>query len=271
MEDKMSNLFRYKFSLLFTILITFLILSCDKDDNNPTGPDTSSDSFLYVHFLGDSTKVLYENLPKIDADGEEAIQLSSFVDTTLISMYTAKSGDKFDRRVLFGYRCVGGDGFYAGIKGYSDISWAALGVGHIMTASRNVIFPDDKIDLPGAYNVKETRHIYIYRKFDVDSLGTTNLVELQDIESSKTTIENHDGDQEAALPLAAFIEQVVVNPSDYTYNLRSVDDYGPDALTWAQLQTGYWLLESEKTIFTDTFLEGGKYKLKELDKIVVCQ
>jgi len=52
------------------------------------------------------------------------------------------------------------------------------------------------------------------------------------------------------------------------YNVRSVDDYGPSTeLTWTQLGTGYWLLESRKTIFTDGSLAGGAYKVKFLAKI----
>jgi hypothetical protein len=132
------------------------------------------------------------------------------------------------------------------------------------------IFPDDLIDLPGAYNVRDVRNIYVHRKFDIETPDTVSFVELKDITSVEVT--NHDGEPEDALPLRDFVEVLVTNPGDFQYNMRTLDDFGPDEdMTWAQFQTGYWLLESQKTIFTDTSLVGGRYKLQVLEKILVNQ
>ena len=50
-----------------------------------------------------------------------------------------------------------------------------------------------------------------------------------------------------------------------------IDDFSTPAVSWAQLQTGYWLLHTERTIFTATELNQGKYKVRALEGIVVQQ
>ena len=55
-------------------------------------------------------------------------------------------------------------------------------------------------------------------------------------------------------------------------NLVAIDGYTqPAPLTYAQLQQGYWLLESGKTIFTPEDLQSGKYKIRDLKSIEVVQ
>jgi hypothetical protein len=239
---------------------------CDKD--NPSSPKPDQENYLWIHFKSDSTKIEFEALPKIDADGEEAIQLSSFIDTTLIPPFRDKNGNPYEARKLYSYQIAGDDGFSASVKGYSNNTWEHLTLGHILTSTMQVVFPDDKIDLAGAYNVKSSRHIYIHRKFDVITPDTTTFVELRKLTS--TSVTNLNGQMENALLLKDFITALVATPDNQQYNLRTLDDFGPSTdLTWAQFQTGYWLLTSEITMFTDPALNTGKYKLKVLEKILV--
>jgi hypothetical protein len=255
---------------LFAVLCSVVILGCSKDNNNVSGPSTSNAS-IWIHLNGDSIEIFFSALPKIDADGEEAIQLSEFVDTTLIPMFEDRDGIFYDARPLYAYQIVGADGFSAsGNQGYLDNTWDHMMLGYIVVSTGRAIFPDDLIDLPGAYNVRDVRNIYVHRKFDIETPDTVSFVELKDITSVEVT--NHDGEPEDALPLRDFVEVLVTNPGDFQYNMRTLDDFGPDEdMTWAQFQTGYWLLESQKTIFTDTSLVGGRYKLQVLEKILVNQ
>ena len=253
--------------MLFSVFCLAFMLGCSKDDNNPSG-FTPTDASLWIHMDGDSVEILFSVLPKIDVDGEEAIQLSEFIETTLIPAFD--DGDTlWDARSLYAYQIMGADGFSAsGSRGYLDNRWEELALGHIVLSTGRAIFPDELIDLAGAYNVSDVASIYVYRKFDVDAPDTLSFVEFKDVISVEVT--NHDGEPEHALPLKNFIDTLVATPGDFQYNIRSLDDYGPDEeMTWAQFQTGYWLLTSQRTIFTDTSLAGGSYKLKVLKKIIV--
>ncbi len=248
-------------------LSTILLIGCSKESKNPIEP-VQEVSYLWIHFANDSTKIEFDNLPKIDADGEEAIQLSSFIDTTIIPIFRDKDNNPYDARVLYAYKIVGDDGFSASKKGYPDNIWDHLKLGHILTQTRQVVFPDDKIDLAGAYNVKQARHIYIFQKFDVDTPDTTAFVELQNLTS--VTVTNPDGIIEKAIQLKDFILIFIATPEIYHYNMLTLDNFGPTSdMTWDQFQTGYWLLTSQKTMFTGPDLDSGRYKLKVLEKILV--
>jgi len=257
---------------LFASLMAFLAFvvpgGCSKEDN-PVKSNLPSEAYLWVHFESDSEKVEFEALPKIDASGVEAIQLSEFVDTTLIPLYRDKNDTVYDSRTLFAYQIVADDGYSAsGTKGYSDNIWSHMQLGHILTTTRQVVYPDDKIDLAGAYNVKDARHIYIHRKLNLEKPDSTMFVELRSIATAQIT--NFDGNLENAIPLKDVVLSFVDSPQNYSYNLRTLDDFGPTtSMTWDQFQTGYWLLTSEKTRFTDTSLVGGAYKLRVLESIQI--
>lgn len=255
----------YRTSILFLIIL-LIISGCSKEDNTLVIPD-DSDKYFWVHLNNDSLQILFNNLPKFSADGEEAIQLSSLIDTSLIHPFI-NDNISYDSRSLYSYQIVGDDGFSAsGSKGYSNNIWEHFLLGHLLTSSRQVVFPDNKIDLAGAYDVKYARHIYIYRKFVLDFIDSTYFVELNNITSVLVT--NPDSTVEEAIPLKDVVTNLINNPDDYQYNIVSLDNFGPtDDMTWEQLQTGYWLLSSEKTMFTDTTLVGGRYKLNVLEKII---
>jgi hypothetical protein len=258
--------------LLFGLLLFIFAAGCSKEDdeNNPvTSPAT--DGFLWIHLSNDSTKIPFAGLPKIDADGMEAIVLSKFVDTTLVPKFKDKGGTLHDARVLYGYEIVADDGYSpSSVKGYPDNIWEHLTLGHILTATRRVVFPYDQIDLPSAYNVKEARSIFLHRKFDIETPDTAVFIELKDI--AAVQVKNPDSVLEDAIPLKDFVLLLVSNPDDYSYNIVSLDNFGPETdMTWTQFQTGYWLLTSQKTMFTNTALVGGRYKLKMLNRILVNQ
>lgn len=254
--------------LFFFIIQLLLISGCSKEDSNPLVPD-DSDKYFLMYFDNDSVKISFSELPKFSINGEEAIQLNHFVDTTLVHPFIDKNDLSHDTRALYSYQIAGEDGFSAYTnRGYPNNIWGHLLLGHVIVSNRQVIFPADKIDLPGAYNVKTARHIYIHRKFDLEFTDSVNIVELRNI--TPVQVINQDGLPEQAVPLKDVVMSQINNPGSYDYNIRSLDNFGPTTdMSWEQFQTGYWLLSSEKTMFTDTTLVGGSYKLKVLDKILL--
>jgi hypothetical protein len=256
----------FRLFVIFSLLL--LIAGCSKEESNPVTPD-DSDKYFMVYFNSDSVKVAFKNLPKFDADGEEAIQLNYFIDTSLIHSFVDKNGLSHDTRTLYSYQIVGDDGFSAsGNRGYPNNIWEHFFLGHVITASRQVVFPDNKIDLPGAYNIKFARQVFIHRKFDLDFTDSIHFVELRKI--SPVQVINPQGLPEQAVSLKDVVVSIVTNPETYNYNMLAVDNFGPTSdMTWNQFQTGYWLLDSQVTMFTDTTLVGGRYKLKVLEKILV--
>ena len=255
---------------IVSILLIACVLAfngCSKDDDVVAGPSGNGASMMVYH-EGDSTAVLFDDLPSFQVDDLEAISLSSFVDTFLVPPYWDEDV-MFDLRELYGYRIQGQDGFSASIKGYTDNTWDHMELGYLFTASRQVVFPDDVIDLAGAYNVKDAARILILRKIDVVYSDTTAMRELADFQPVQ--VDNHDGLPEDAVPLSDLVETAIVaDPSTKTYNIVALDGFGPaTTMTWTQFQTGYWLLESKRTIFTDPSLEGGAYKLRILDRVLV--
>lgn len=256
--------------LLLPLILFILVSGCSKDDDNPVSPPPSEGS-LWINIGGDSTEISFGDLPKIDVDGAEAIQLSEFIDTTLIPMFEDRDDSLYDARPLYAYQIISGeDGFSAsGSKGYPDNTWEHMTQGYIVTSTKRAMFPEE-LGLESAYNVRNVANIFVHRKFDVETPDSTSFVELKNVASVQVT--NPDSVLEDALPLKDFVLPALSTPENYQYNMRSLDNFGPDEdMTWEELQTGYWLINTERTIFTDPDLTGGSYKLKVLQKIVVNQ
>jgi hypothetical protein len=250
-----------------TLLAVVLAGSVACSDQSPTGPNTD-DAFLMVYFEGDSTRVELADLLWFDVDGQTAVSLEALVDTAMIPMYEDKDEILYDARALYGYRIVGEDGFSASQRGYLDNTWEQMTLGYILTGTRNVIFPKTAIDLPGAYNVKATRRVYVERKFDVVAADTTAFYRLADM--PVVQVENFEAELEDAIALSAFVSALVADPAAHTYHITAIDGYGTaDAMSWAQLQTGYWLLESQRTLFTEPTFTSGRYRLRMLERINV--
>jgi hypothetical protein len=138
-----------------------------------------------------------------------------------------------------------------------------------MLRSRNLLFPKAVIDLPGAYNIKDANKLYLRRKIDVVFPDSTVFVEIGTL--PVTTVVNPQGGSESAVTFEALIRTVLPDPDGYSYTLRAIDGAGPDALTWEQLRGGYWLLESERSMFTDPGLSSGRYRLSAVDRIIVSR
>jgi hypothetical protein len=261
-----SRAFRPRGALALLALGLAMILACC-GDNSPT--DTGAEGqHVLVYLEGDSIRVRLADLPSFVVDGQTAVQLDGLVSTTMVPIYEDKDGNLHDARVLHSYRIVGDDGFSASHKDYPDNIWEHMRIGYMLTTTRNVIFPKTAIDLPGAYNVKAARRVYVERKIDVVAADTMAFYKLADMPIVR--VENLDGQVENAVALSGFVALLVGNPAAHSYHITAIDGYGTTtAMSWAQLQTGYWLLESERTIFTDSALQSGRYRLRLLETIGV--
>lgn len=265
------------------MLVSTLFIACT-DDEDPASPTTYES--IFVHWMNDSVSVSFEDLATVDLNGEKVIGLQSFITDAIVPQDTDStfytSVDEYEARQLYSYHIIGEDGFSAsGVKGYPNNTWYELSKGYINFESRDVSFPDDpavEFDIAGAYNVKATSHIAIKRKLDV--VCNDSIEYFYDLDTMPTVIiPNHDGVNEEAIALSNFLTKAaddslqinVINDTNLPnmmFNIRSADEYGPSTeMTWAQLQTGYWLTKSLKTIFTDPALIGGAYKVKYLEKI----
>lgn len=261
------------FSLLWVVLSsTVLWIGCSSDSDNSTNPPAAG--FMWTILDEDSVQMQFADLPKITVEGEETIRLNEFVTTSLVPEYVDDDSVHYDSRVLYAYQIIGEDGFSAsGDRGYADNTWAHLNLGYLLTSNRRVIFPDDSIDLPGAYNVQGALYFVLHRKFDLlrpaeVAPDSHAFVELKAV--TPVSVTNPDGLPESALPLADFVTRILVNPQDFQYDMAALDGFGPtSAMTWEQMQTGYWLLTSERTMFTDTTLVGGRYRLRMLESLVI--
>lgn len=268
---------RLKSLLLFLLALALLVATgCSKDDDNPVGPENEN-AYLWVHLEGDSVQVNFDDLNIFDittlakaADENDAIWLKDFISTDLIPNATDKDGNTYEARGLYAYRIQDDVGYCAANKGYADNTWDQMGLGYVLVDAQRVVFPDDLIDLPGAYNVKDVSHIRVYRKFDVISSDTTGFTSINGL--TVVQAQNSDGENEDAIALADFITPLVANPEGKTYTLTSVDGYTPpEPLTWEQMQTGHWLLGSKSTIFTHADRASGKYRVKFLESITVTE
>ncbi len=250
----------------FLLLAMLLVAACDSDDS-PSAP-TPPEHHVWVHHAGDSVQVFLNDLPASDLDGLDAVRLDALVSEDLVPPHVAQDMTSYDTRVLYAYLFVGEDGFSPHDRDYPSNTWDHLALGYILTATRDIVFPDALIDLPGAYNVRDTGSLHVRRKVDVVTADTTGFREIADL--TVVSVQNAQGEFEDAVPLAACVEPFVDDPAAHVYHLTAIDGFGTtDAVTWTQLQTGYWLLVSQRTRFTDPDLGAGQYRLRMLERITV--
>lgn len=264
-------------AIVLMVMGALLSAGCSKDEDDGVINPGNGSEYMMIYYKGDSFEVYYDNLETFDvtafkapaATENDAIWLYSFVDTVLIPKVEG-DGTTYDARNLYAYRIEGDDGFSASVKGYPDNIWDQMDKGYVMALSRRVVFPDDLLDLPGAYNVKDARNIRINRMVNVTSPDSSSFVRLCDMNT--TMVENDEGQNEEAVSLSDMVEEYISNPAGFMYNLQAIDGYSLSSdLSWDQLQTGYWLMESEKTIFTPDSLSSGRYRVKYLEHILVKQ
>jgi hypothetical protein len=222
---------------LITIIILFALSACSEKDN-PT------EAKIYGYIL------------------EQFVTQEAVLQ---ITDPTADSGTDF--RALYAYEIVADDGWsprQSSNAGY-DLNWGTLRTGYIVPDdSRRTWFDNDY--LPGAFRVKNSEALRLYRKVDVEvTAGPLYSFELGALPMH--CVPNWNGENEDAIKLSDLLA-AFEGYSQIT--LTAYDDYSMDYTT-EQIQDGYYLLNSEVTTFPgfNDEMNGGQKRFKKLAKITV--
>ncbi len=268
----LRSMSRFSWVTLISFMLGMgVLVGCDDDGDNG-GNGGGTDPVTVTITLGNnSLEVNLRDLQSFEIEGLEADSLNNLIPDDFIDPWVDPDTVEWDMRPLHGYRPVGSDGFNPhDDRGYDDLYWEWMSLGFIFVETRNVIFPDSLIDLPGAFNVNDTNEFLIFRKLNVIVPFDSFLVEFDDI--TPTPVLNPDSVMENALPLSDFLPDTIVTlgPENYAYKVRGMDGFPSNRpLTWEQLQAGYWLLDTEKTWFLADSLQTGHYKVQALARIEV--
>ena len=169
--------------------------------------------------------------------------------------------DDYDWRDLFYFWFVADEGYNPRPAGYDDLDWNDMAQGYYLPTDKNrVRFPQyDSLGV-GSYNVKWMDTVHAYRGVRININDTLSVVfEFNGMDIQQ--VENYDGVMEDAIALANFIPEHVTALD--SVSLIAIDGYQqtyyPD-----EIDAGYWLVDSQKTIFPGLDLPGSKKKFKLL-------
>jgi hypothetical protein len=154
--------------------------------------------------------------------------------------------DTLDWRELFYFWPMATDGFSSRTRGYDDLSWQDFVQGFYIPEDNNkVFFPQFEALNIGAYNVKFMDKVYVSR--GIRSIINDTLSVVFELNAMTTEmIENYDDVMEAAIPLTSFMPEHVTAMDSVAF--IAMDGYSK-TYTPDQFSDGYWLVDSQKTIF----------------------
>ena len=209
--------------MLFMFLATITLMmftACSDDDNNNVEPET---------FYG--------------------YTLDQFVPMDAISdLIVHNEDDTLDWRELFYFWPVATDGYSARMNSekYDDLDWQNFAQGYYVPENDNkVLFRQFEEFHIGAYNVKFMDKVYVSR--GVRSIINDTLSVVFELNAMTTEmIENYDAEMEAAITLTSFMPEHVTAMDSVSF--IAIDGY-KKTYTPAQFSDGYWLVDSQKTIF----------------------
>lgn len=232
------------------LLVTFIILigltacSEDDDDDNSTGPVTilayNLDQFLPL-----------DNVMNLFTDGDQETILE----------------DAIDALNLFSIHVLASDGWSWRNRGVRDLKWDEFAGGYLIPEDDGRIYIEAFASQGvSTYNVKFAQDVQVFRTFElVKPDGTEALYQL----SAMTTqqIENYDGTMEDAIKLTDFYPATEITAID-SVMFTAADGYSVN-YTEEEFNAGYWLTESQKTIFPGLDLPGSKKKFKLLQTLTI--
>ncbi len=219
----------------FLLSFLFLVIVCAC--SRPIKPKSD---FITVK-LGDLTFVRYfDILEKVTFEGDEAIRLSDFVDSTMT-----------DYPKIYAYRVIGSDGFYAAKKGSPDNVWEHMQKGYLKLSDRKATF-DASLGLAGRYYVKDVASIELLRKIETkfkeeEGFSFSLVMDMETATYSDSVDAFYNGRR--GIRLADFVDTLTSTPENYTYNLISVQGEERQ-FSWSEFQTGWWLLDLDVTKFS---------------------
>lgn len=219
--------------LPFILLFLCIAFGCSR----PVKPKSD---FITIKLGGLTFVKYFDLLEKVIFEGDQAIRLSDFIDSTIT-----------DYPQIYAYRVIGSDGFYAATKGSPDNVWDHMQKGYLKLDNRRAVF-DPSLDLLGRYYVKDVEAIELLRKIE------TRFEEEEDFTFSlimdmivATYLDSTDSfyDGRPGIKLSDFIiDSLTPAPENYTYTLLSAEG-DQRVFSWFELQTGWWLLNLDVTKF----------------------
>ncbi|PKN79352.1 MAG: hypothetical protein CVU48_05560 [Candidatus Cloacimonetes bacterium HGW-Cloacimonetes-1] len=203
--------------LFITILALLLLSACSEKDNNPL--DTNIYGYSLDQFI------------------DKAVVTDS-LDTT--------AADSLDFRNLYNYEIVSAtDGFSPRNSSYAgyDLGWNAFRNGYIVPSDGKRTWFSDA-SLPGAFRVRNTGTLRLYRKVEVSAgAKSTKTVELKGLTIHQIT--NWNSQMEDAIKLSDLVQGIAAYDS---VKFVAFDNY-TKYYSAAQIADGYYLLNSEVTTF----------------------
>ena len=196
-----------------------------------------------------------------------AYSLDQFVpQVTASELIIHEEEEEYDWRDLFYFWSVADDGYNPRPRGYDDLGWADWTQGYYIPADQNRLrFPQyDSLGV-GAYSVKWMENVHVYRGVRTNINDTLSVVfELNAL--PVVQIENYDGVMEDAIALTNFVPEHVffLESAEFTAIDGYQQTYYPD-----EIEAGYWLVDSQKTIFPGLDLPGSNKKFKWLKSIQI--
>jgi len=127
------------------------------------------------------------------------------------------------------------------------------------------------VSMAGKYRLSGVIKFELYRAILVNDPEDTTLIYHFELSAMDTLLHaNLAGNNEGAIEFKDFVTTyVTTTPDSFKYIIRSCDGFGPDSLTWEMFETGYWLIHSQRTIFDDSELTSGRYRLRNLTSITI--
>lgn len=194
--------------------------------------------------------------------------MDQFVNQAEILAITDSEADQEeDFRNLYAYQILAEDGFSprnSSNAGY-DLDWDVFSQGYLVPDDEMRVWFSDP-EIPGAFRVKNTNEIRLYRKVEIQSDSKqASFIELGALPVSE--VQNWDETPEDAIRLS----DLVVAYEDYESITLAASDGYTQSYTPEQIADGYYLLESEVTTFPsfNEDMDGGQKKFKKLASITV--
>lgn len=224
------------YALLMAVVLLLSLVACsEKDNNNPTA----------VHIW--------------------AYKLDQFISREAVSdSLDASAADTCDFRRLYNYEIVSGaDGFSPRMSQYAgyDLDWNSFKQGYFVPENGNRTWFPTSLNLPGAFKVTNTGYFRMYRKIDVYAgVRAVQSIELRGLPIYSIT--NWDGNLENAVKLSDLVSGIASYDS---VRIVCYDNYGIDKYYHQDaINDGYYLLETERTIFPNVNPGTGMTKMKKV-------
>lgn len=244
-----------KHLLIGLALLLLLLSACsEKDDNTSTNPNTPNPPAMattadsVVTMPAEDTVFADSLIFNVDYNGEstQAVSLTNFVTKEMTDALVDNTNDD-ETQKLFAYHLIASDNFTPRDRGYADLTWEKFKTGVLLPQkSFRSYFASDSIET--AFDVKHLLTVKMYRAVQVIKAdGSMALFEMNTLTPHQ--VANYDSLMENAVKLQDFISEfVTATPAEYDYIFSDNTGY-TKTFTWEQVQDGYWLMDSKKTIF----------------------